>query len=231
MAADWLEFWNGAHRIYVNDRHRDVHYARVAADIRALVPRPDAVVVDWGCGDALAAADVAAATGELVLCDAAENTRSRVAARFAGSRKIRVVSPAELVAAYAGRVDLMVVNSVLQYLQEPSLDALLADAGRLLRPGGVLVVADVIPPEDDLVGDVKNLLATGWRHGFFLAALAGLVATFFSPYRKLRTRVGLARHAEAEMIARLERAGFRAERMRPNLGFDQRRMAFRGVRE
>ncbi|MEJ1160405.1 class I SAM-dependent methyltransferase [Prosthecomicrobium sp. N25] len=226
MAQAWLDFWNGTHRIYVNDRHRRVHYDKVAADIAALVPRPDAVVVDWGCGDALAAEQVARACGELVLCDAAENTRRRVAARVGGEARIRVVSPEELARDYAGRVDLMVVNSVLQYLDEPALGALLRDAKALLRPGGRLVVADVIPPEDDLVGDVRNLLATGWRHGFVLAALGGLAAMFFSPYRKLRAEIGLARHGEAELLARLAAAGFRAERLRPNLGFDQRRMAF-----
>jgi len=227
MSSSWLEFWNGHHRIYVNEVHRRVHYDRVARDIRALVPSPTAVVVDWGCGDALAAADVAGACGELLLCDAAENTRLRVAERLKGEPRIRVVAPDELIRDHAGRVDLMVVNSVLQYLDAPSLAGLLADARRLLAPGGSLVIADVIPPEDDLVGDVRNLLATGWRHGFFLAAFSGLAATFFSPYRKLRAQVGLARHAEADLIARLQAAGFKAERLHPNLGFDQRRMAFR----
>lgn len=227
MAQAWLDFWNGSHRIYVNDRHRAIHYDKIAADIRALVPSREATVVDWGCGDALSAEGVAAACGRLVLCDAASNTRARVATRLGGRANVSVVAPEDLVRDYAGRVDLMVVNSVLQYLDEPSLAGLLADARRLLAPGGALVIADVIPPEDDLAGDVKNLLATGWRHGFFLAAFAGLAATFFSPYRKLRAQVGLARHAEADMLARFRAAGFDAERMRPNLGFDQRRMAFR----
>lgn len=229
-ANSWLDFWNGQHRIYVSERHRAVHYERIAADIRRLIPRPDAVVVDWGCGDALAAEAVAAGAGELILCDAAENTRARVAARLAGRPGIKVVSPEELRRDQAGRVDLMTVVSVLQYLDPAGLDALLADAQLLLAPGGSLVIADVIPPGDDLVGDVRNLLGTAWRHGFLPAALAGLVATFFSPYRKLRTRIGLARHAEADMLARLQAAGFRAERIHPNIGFDQRRMAFRAWR-
>ena len=33
LIANWREFWDRPHRIYVNERHRRVHYARVAADI------------------------------------------------------------------------------------------------------------------------------------------------------------------------------------------------------
>ena len=37
--ASWLDFWNGSHRIYVNARHAQVHYAKIAADFIALIPR------------------------------------------------------------------------------------------------------------------------------------------------------------------------------------------------
>jgi SAM-dependent methyltransferase len=235
MASSWLDFWNGSHRIYVNDRHAAVHYARIAADFIALIPGPQATVVDWGCGEASNGLQVAAHARRLVLCDAAAATRDRLIARFAGSTEpeapgITIVSPEVLRATYRGEIDLFVVNSVLQYLSDAELTQLLADARDLLAPGGALVIADVIPTHDDLVGDIRNLLATAWAHGFFLAALAGLVATFFSPYRRLRNTVGLARHDEAEFLARLQNAGFKAERMQPNMGFDQRRMAFRATK-
>ncbi len=227
MASTWLDFWNGSHRIYVNDLHRTVHYRKIAADIAALVPSPTATVVDWGCGDATESATVAARAGQLILCDAASATRARVAERFAANPKIRVVAPEDLVRDYAGKIDLLVVNSVLQYLSESELAGLLADARALLAPAGSLVIADVIPPHDDMVGDIRNLLGTAAANGFFAAALVGLAATFFSPYRTLRSTVGLARYDESDFLARLKAAGFTAERLRPNLGFDQRRMAFR----
>lgn len=228
MTSSWLDFWNGQHRIYVNDRHADVHYRKIAADFIALIPSANATVVDWGCGDAYNAEDILAHAGRLVLCDAASATRDRLAARF-GTRptRIDIVEPQDLRARYAGRVDLFVVNSVLQYLEEAELDALLADARACLTPNGSLVIADVIPTHDDLVGDIGNLLSTGWKNGFFLAALIGLGAMFFSSYRRLRSTVGLKRHDEAAFLARLAAAGFHAERLHPNMGFDQRRMAFR----
>jgi len=60
MTSAWLAFWNGSHPIYVNARHKDVHYRLIAKAIAALVPRPDARVLDYGCGEALHADAVAA---------------------------------------------------------------------------------------------------------------------------------------------------------------------------
>lgn len=226
MPRSWLDFWNSAHRIYVSDRHRDVHYARIAENFIAQIPRADAVVLDWGCGDASAAPRIAARCGRLLLVDAATATRERLAERHRGSETILVPAPEDLRPAWDGRVDLIVINSVLQYLTPEEADGLLAEAHALLAPGGRLVIADVIPPGDDIVADVGNLLGMALRHGFLLAAVAGLAATFFSPYRQLRNTVGLSRYTEGTMLGKLVQAGFTAERLTPNFGFDQRRMAF-----
>ena len=67
MAAmsDWRSFWDSNHSIYVNARHKDVHYREVAEGIAAYVPGPGARVLDYGCGEALHAEVVAAVAGEL----------------------------------------------------------------------------------------------------------------------------------------------------------------------
>ncbi len=39
--SDWIDFYDFKHSvIYVNARHRDVHYRTIAEDIRAYVPSP-----------------------------------------------------------------------------------------------------------------------------------------------------------------------------------------------
>ena len=45
----WIDFYDSAHSIYVNARHRDIHYRRIAEDLAGYV-RPGASVVDYGCG-------------------------------------------------------------------------------------------------------------------------------------------------------------------------------------
>jgi hypothetical protein len=44
MTSAWVAFWNGSHSIYVNGRHKDVHYRLIAEAIAALVPGRDAGV-------------------------------------------------------------------------------------------------------------------------------------------------------------------------------------------
>jgi SAM-dependent methyltransferase len=224
--VSWRDFWNGEHAIYANDRHRLLHDRFVARDIVALIPRPDAVVLDYGCGEATAAAEIAARCGRLLLCDAAPTVRARLAQRFAGHPAITVLSPDEADDLADGSVDLMVVNSVVQYLSRPELDQLLALAHAKLRPGGRLVLADIVPNGQSPFSDAAALLRFAAQGGFLLAAMSGLARTFFSDYRKLRSDLGLATYDERQMLAVLRDAGFEASRHHPNLGHNQGRMSF-----
>ena len=69
---------------------------------------------------------------------------------------------------------------------------------RLLAPGGVLIVADVIPPHVGAVSDGLALLRYAAANGFLGAALVGLARTALSPYRRLRSELGIARYGEAD---------------------------------
>jgi hypothetical protein len=64
--GNWIAFWDSDHSIYVNERHRDVHYRTIAEDIRRYVPA-GATVLDYGCGEALHADIVVADASRLIL--------------------------------------------------------------------------------------------------------------------------------------------------------------------
>lgn len=223
---DWISFWDGAHAIYVSDRHKQLHYERIARDIARHVPRPAARVLDYGCGEALSAPVLAASCRHLTLCDAAPGVREKLRERASGNAAITVAAPDEVAAMPDGSFDLIVANSLLQYLDRPVLDGLLAVWRRLLAPEGRLLVADVIPPDVGAAQDAMALLAFAARDGFLGAALVGLARTALSPYRKLRAELGLSMYREAEFLAVLHAAGFSGARTRPNVGHNQNRMAF-----
>ena len=124
--SSWREFWDSAHSIYVNDRHKDVHYRDVAEQIAAFVPRADARVLDHGCGEAIHADIVAAKAREVLLCDAAASVRNAIAARFAGNPKIRTIAPEEVGHLPDACLDLIFANSLVQYLTTAELDQMLA---------------------------------------------------------------------------------------------------------
>jgi SAM-dependent methyltransferase len=223
---DWISFWDSDHPIYVNARHFDVHYRAVAADIVRFLPSAEARVLDHGCGEALHADAVAAQCGGLLLCEAAPSVRARVAARFADEPKIRVIGPHEVARLPEACLDLVVANSLVQYLKRDELEALLADWRRLLKPGGRLVLADVIGPTQSAAADALALLRFAAAHGFLTAAIFGLARTVFSRYRKLRAELGLAHYTEREMLDLLRGAGFSPRRLARNFGHNQQRMAF-----
>jgi SAM-dependent methyltransferase len=226
MISDWLSFWDKPHCIYVNARHKDVHYRSLAQAIAALAPSPQGRVLDYGCGEALHADIAAAACGELLLCDGAPNVRAGVAARFAANPKIRTLAPEDIERLPDRSLDLIVLHSVVQYLTGGETQALFALFRRLLRPDGTLLVSDVIPPQAAASTDVATLIRFAAANGFLLAALLGIARTLFSRYWWLRVRLGLTHYSDAEMIDKLGAAGFAARRAANNLGHDQARMAF-----
>lgn len=222
----WRDFWNGEHAIYVSERHKTLHYRRIAQDIATAVPAKDAAVLDVGCGEALSSDLVAAASGRLILCEAAPTVRDRLNARFGALTNLSVVAPEEVEALPDDSLDLVVANSLIQYLSEDELKRGLATWLAKLKPGGELILADVIPPDLSPLTDASELLAFAWRGGFLVAALGGLVRTVFSDYRKLRAQYGLATYSAVGIIALVEAAGFEGVTRRTNFGHNPHRTAF-----
>lgn len=224
--VDWISFWDTPHSIYVNDRHRDVHYRAIAEDLLNFVPSPEAVVMDYGCGEALHADLLAAAVRRLVLVEAPPGVVAGLHGRFGANARIEVWTPERLAPSPDHSFDLIVLHSVAQYLSPAALDALLAEFRRLLGAGGRLVVGDVIPPDVSALTDAMALLRFAAAHGFLGAALVGLARTLVSEYPRLRKRLGLSLYDEATMLRKLAAAGFSGRRVPGNIGHSRARMTF-----
>src|ERR1700751_814934 len=114
-SKSWREFWEGETPIYVNERHKLLHYRGIARDILQAMdglPVPAShesvagkggttsgfrpVVLDQGCGEALSAGEIAARCERLYLCDAAASVRAMLKARFAGVANVAVINPVEV---------------------------------------------------------------------------------------------------------------------------------------
>ena len=177
-SSAWVEFWDGKHPIYVNTRHESAHFRRIAEDIRKFAPQ-DGVMLDYGCGEALSADRVAEPTSRLILCEPAPNVRAMLGARFAANNKIAVRKPEDVAMMTAGTIDVVVMHSVTQYLTAGEFDALLPLFHRLLKPGGLLVVGDVIPKEISAFADAHGAAAVRPSGGVFLGGAAGAVPHLF----------------------------------------------------
>jgi ubiquinone/menaquinone biosynthesis C-methylase UbiE len=223
---EWIDYYDSTHTIYASKLHRELHFELIARDIIGYIPSPDAVVLDYACGEALSAAHVAEACGKLYLAEPAPGVRGRLIARFAPNMKIRVRSLEDLRKMEENSVDLVVMNSVAQYMTPAELDSAFATTRRLLKPGGRLVLGDVLRPEVGMPRDILALLRFAGANGFLRDALLGLISTALSDYRQLRRRVGLQRYGEAQMMAKLAASGFNASRAQFNIGHNPWRMTF-----
>lgn len=228
--ASWIEYWNSDHPIYVNERHKQLHYRLLARDLAALAPDSEAIALDFGCGEALAAAEFSEGLRKLYLVEAAPAVREKLATRHAGHARIAVLSDAEAFALPEGSVDLVILHSVAQYIPRDDLSGLLGRLAGKLRDGGRIVVGDILPPDLPATTDALALLRFGFEGGFLMAAGLGLVRAALSDYRKLRQDLGLARYTESEMLSILEGLGLTARRLEHNPGHNQARMAFMGLK-
>jgi ubiquinone/menaquinone biosynthesis C-methylase UbiE len=110
---------------------------------------PEVVVGDLGCGSGRIAATVAPYARSVVAVDSSPEMLEVARARLAGFGNVEVVQGRieELPLAPAS-LDLALVVHLLHHVVDPT--AALAEVARVLRPGGRVVVADVLPhPYDD----------------------------------------------------------------------------------
>ncbi len=225
---NWRDYWNQDTPIYTGERHKLLHYRLLANDIIGLIPSPEAVVLDYGCGEALFADRIAARCSRLYLSDAAPLVRERLNERFGDDGRIAVLSTDDVIGIADSSLDLIVVNSLVQYLSLDEFRALLKLAHDKLKGDGRLVLGDVIPPDISPVTDAMALLSFAWQGGFLRSAATGLARTAFSEYRRIREEVGLAQYSAEEIVDLLEDAGFEPQRAERNLGHNQARMTFVG---
>ena len=155
---DWIDYYDSTHTIYASKLHRDLHFQIIARDIIGYISSPDSVVLDYACGEALSAAKVADACAQLYLAEPAPGVRGRLIARFAPNTKIRVRSLDDLTRMAESSIDLVVMNSVAQYMTSDELDSAFAVIRRLLKPNGRLVLGDILRPEVGMARDVLALL-------------------------------------------------------------------------
>jgi SAM-dependent methyltransferase len=223
----WLDFWNAPNAIYASSRHQRAYSAKVMAGAGRFVPAGGAaVVLDWGCGDAVAADTLAQSCRMLLLFEPAPTTRGRLVASYAGHPKIDVLDEARLEAVTPGSVDLIVVNSVVQYLSSQQFANALRLFRKLLKSDGKLLIGDIIEPDTPLLRHVITFLRFAWQNGFFLAGILSLVRNLTSPYCQLRHSAGYACYRAAEMLAVLAANGFVGERLPSNIAVSQLRSSY-----
>ncbi len=213
--SGWIDYWDGDVSVYTGVRHLEAHYRELFAGVAPLLPAAPFTLLDFGCGEALMAPDIVARGGRVFLYDAAGGRRPRLRQRYSYLDGIMV--PDDL-SVLDGLCDVVLLISVIQYIPRDDLPALLARLHRALKPGGKLVIGDILSPTNSVIGDVTALLRFAWREAFLREAVRGLLRTLNSNYHQRRKTLGLSSYTLDEIQALLEQAGFEASPLASNVG-------------
>ncbi|MBB3264368.1 cyclopropane fatty-acyl-phospholipid synthase-like methyltransferase [Azospirillum sp. OGB3] len=224
-SSGWVDFWNRPNAIYANQRNLEAHFACLQNDLDAHLPA-GGTVLDFGCGDALAAEAMAKRCRNVWLYDAAPAVRERLRERLSGHPGIRILDDDDLAALPTGSVDLVLAVSVLQYIPREKLEGVLHRWRHLIGARGHILIADVVEPDTPMLRDIASQLSMARRHGFLMAALMGLGRMALSDYRRIRREAGFSTYTPAELQARLSAAGLRSDRLPKNIGPTPHRHSF-----
>ncbi len=165
----WAAYWDGM-------RHRHIFTVEAGDHLRRLllsVPiRSTDRVLDFGCGFGHVVVLLAPIAGHVSYWDAAASMREATAARTAVLANVEPVDlagpmPPEGVEGF----DLIVVNSVVQYMGREELGDWLDRWRLLLAPDGRIVLSDIPTPGGSAVGELAGMLRFAARHRFLLRAL------------------------------------------------------------
>ncbi len=225
--SGWIDYWDGDVSVYSGIRHLEAHYRELFAGVAPLLPAAPFTVLDFGCGEALMAPDIAARGGRVFLYDAAGGRRPRLRQRYSHLDDILV--PDDL-SVLDQACDMVLLISVIQYLPREDLPALLVQLHRSLKPGGKRRVGDILGPANSVTSDVMALLRFAWREGFLVEAVRGLLRTLNSNYHQRRKTLGLSSYTIEEIIALLDKAGFDASPLSRNIGHARHRRSVLAVR-
>ena len=183
-------------------------------------------MLDWGCGQAYAAEWMAAECERIYLYDPAEVLRVRLNGRYKDHNRIIVMDADKLKGLPSECLDLILINSVIQYLSPAEFIAALFDLRRLLKPEGRFLIGDVIEPGTALWQHVMVFLTFAYRAGFMVSGIIGLVRTFLPSYNSVKRQHGLSKYSEGELLGILELCELNGKRLPRNIAVSPIRSSY-----
>jgi 2-polyprenyl-3-methyl-5-hydroxy-6-metoxy-1,4-benzoquinol methylase len=205
--AGWKAAWE--YGFDAHPLHRFESEDTVERLARLLPLTPGIRVLDFGCGYGYVAERLAERVGEIAVWDQSASVRRHARQHLAGCANVRFFDPDEASAGGAApQFDLILINSVVQYMTVDEFHSWLPRWQAMLAPGGVLVLSDLIPRAHSVRGDVFEILSFALRRGVLLNELG----------HSVRTLLSYARHRQAQELMKIDDSRLREEAARA--GFD-----------
>jgi cyclopropane fatty-acyl-phospholipid synthase-like methyltransferase len=210
----WDAFWERApddQRLLQEDAIECVR------NLEAVVPlSPTMRALDFGCGWGNVARLLGPKVGELYLWDDAPRMRTLAAEATAQIPNVRMLTLKELTEERSFAFDLILANSVGQFMTAQEFAHWLRRWGAMLTPAGRIVVSDLVPPNYAALADLMTLLRFSRKRGFLARALWDAARVIPSYWRARKARP-LLRTSTDDLAAWGREAGLTGARFVTNL--------------
>jgi cyclopropane fatty-acyl-phospholipid synthase-like methyltransferase len=222
-AAAWRRYFENLPIEFAQFQTEAADYvARLATEVSF---HPHMRVLDYGCGPGFAASLVAQHVAVVALWDTAARLRASAleqVSRFGHAEVVDLSTPSS---AAVARFDLILVNSVVQYMTENELGQTMRVWRRLLRPEGRVILSDVVPPDSRMLREIRDTLWFSLSRGIFFASLNAMRREFLR-YAVARRSTPLLRLTASSVAALARNAGLMCTPLRTNLTFRRNRLSF-----
>jgi protein-L-isoaspartate O-methyltransferase len=189
----------------------------------ALGLEPGARVLDFGCAFGFVAELLALRVAELYAFDASDHMQRLAQRRLASHANVRFLAPPGATPWPAGlRFDLILVNSVVQYMPLDELQEWLARWRAMLAPGGRLVLSDLLTQNVDPLREVVELLVLSARRGCLVSVLRKALGEL-RQYTKTRRVRPLSQIDFGDLRERAGRHGLAVDVLSSNLTYKKAR--------
>ena len=211
----WSEFWE-TDSTYACAKHKKVVEDETLRQQVNFVSSKD-VVLDFGCGES-PKETLAEAVSELFLFGDAQEISNRLFSKYKGNKNINVVYGLDTSAFFS----IIFVCSVIQYLSKEEFTERLKYFRSVMKPGGKLIISDVIPKNMSGFKELLTLLSVAAKNNFLMDAILNLFKMMKGEYGSLRKSHNLTKYDKDEIFALLQEAGFSPE-LHSNIGLNKDR--------
>jgi cyclopropane fatty-acyl-phospholipid synthase-like methyltransferase len=180
-------------------------------------------VLDFGCGFGFGAKMLAPQVGEIFVWDASANMRRHARRHLVGCRNVRFLDLFDSrIQPRVIKFDLILVNSVVQYMSPEEFSAWLLRWQNMLAPRGRIVVSDLIPPDYLAICDIVDFLKFSVRRGFVASAIWYAMSQV--RYWRVRNLCPLSRIGHEELSWKGKDAGLSVSYLTQNLTYFTKRI-------
>lgn len=178
------------------------------------------VVLDFGAGFGNVSFFIRNKAQKIYLYDKSEYMVEVLKVNFQNSKNMHIIPSLDEI---DEKVDIIIVNSVLQYMSPDELKKSLIELQRICKPETRIVFSDVIPRNYSKMTDFLVQLKLSLKFNFFRKLVVYAVSnSLFSPELSLSSNY-LTKYDEEELIAILSEYNFTSEKMKSNFTFSKKR--------